>query len=174
MKNAKSTPPTWEETNNEKLFIDLGYTQEFAKVRVEENNKLKDFLVEKGWALWEGVCSYENGYTIQMRKSIGIVTEDDYQPRISSVKGKRSKVHPYIHFEWFWYSCGGDEFARGRMYSFYNYHPDYKFLGPMGTFEISDILERNLKDLAHYEGAIKRAVLAQPLIPSDNETFHND
>jgi hypothetical protein len=156
MKKRQFVPPTWEETNNEKLFVELGYTQEYAKLRVEQNNKLKDFLVENGWAFWEGFNGYENGYTIHAWKPVGIA---------AATEG-RTHVHPRIHFEWFWYSCGGDEFFRGRMYSFYNYHPDYKFLGPAATFEINDILERNLKDLAHYEGAIKCAVLAQPLIPS--------
>lgn len=152
---AKFTPPTWEETNNEKRFADLGYTVEFAKQRVEENNKLKDFLMENGWGFWEGICSYENGYTIHMNKPAQIASKEDGR-----------YVHPLIHFEWFWYSCGGDEFFRGRMYTFYNYTPDYKFLAPCATFEINDILERNLKDLKHYEGAIKCALLSQPLIPS--------
>ncbi len=160
---AKFTPPTWEQTNNEQLFVGLGYTQEYAKLRVEQNNKLKDFLVEKGWGFWEGIHDYDNGYIIHMNKPAQIVSKE---------AGRY--VHPLIHFEWFWYSCGGDEFFRGKMYSFYNYHPDYKFLGPAATFEINDILERNLKDLAHYEDGIRRAMLAQPSIPSNNETFHND
>lgn len=156
---AKFTPPTWEETNSEKNFVEgRGYTQELAKLRVEQNNKLKDFLVKNGWGFWEGVDSYENGYTIGMNKPTGII----------SGKEGRPYCHPYLRFEWHWYHCGGPEFFRGKMYTFYNYSPDYKFLNPWATFEINDILECNLKNLRDYEGSLKCALLSQNPIENGN------
>jgi hypothetical protein len=155
---SKFTPPTWEEMNNEQLFIDLGYAPECAKQRVVGNNELRDFLVKNGWSIWDGGNCYENGYTINMRK-----------PSQVTVQEGKPYVHPLLHFEWYWDNCGGPDFFRGKMFTFYNYSPECKFSTPAAIFEIFDIVDRHLKNLQLYEHRLKSALLSQAPI-EDNLT----
>lgn len=146
----KIQPQKWEDANNVNIFTDMlksNMSRKDALARVKANNQIAKLLVSNGWQFSDSCHIIENGYTLSFRKPTGFNSSHPYAP--------------YVHFQWYWDNCGGDDFMRGDMRTFFNYHPDYKCLGPVGHFEISDILEANLKDLYKYEMRVIWAMTAQ-------------
>ena len=126
-----------------------------ALTRVKENDKVATFLNKNGWTFTESVSVAEYGYTLNFRKPTGIVNG-------------AKEPHPYLCFEWYWDNCGGPDFWRANLWTSYSYDRGYKYLGPVGFFEIKDILERNLKDLYRYEQQLVHALMSQaPIINGD-------
>ena len=146
----KTQPPTWESANNVNVFTDMlnsNMSRKDGLVRVKANNQIAKFLTDNGWSFCDSWHIVEHGYTLTFRKPSGF-----------------NASHPhssYLRFEWYWDNCGGPDFWRGNMSTFFNYHPDYKYLGPVAHFEISDILVRNLKDLSKYEQRLTWALTSQ-------------
>jgi hypothetical protein len=150
--------PTWAESNNVTRFTSmLGYdmTRKDAIARVKANDKVASFLNKNGWTFTEWGNVAEDGYVLNFRKPTGIVTDD-------------KAAHPYLHFGWYWDNCGGPDFWRGDLWTSYGYDREFKYLGPVGFFEIHDILQRNLKDLYQYERQLVHALISQTPIPNGN------
>ena len=148
--------PTWAETNNVTTYMDMlkyDMPRKDAIERVKANDKVAKFLHKNGWTFTEGGCIVEHGYVLNFRKHTNIVTGND-------------AAHPYLHFGWYWDNCGGPDFWRGDLWTSYGYDRGFKFLGPVGFFQIRDILERNLKDLYQYELQLRNALISQTPIPN--------
>jgi len=144
-------PPTWAEANCVTIFTDIlncNLSKSGALDRVSANNKVAEFLNNNGWSFTEGSNVVEHGYTLNFRKPTGIVNG-------------AKEPHPYLHFQWYWDNCGGPDFWRGNLWTSYGYDRDFKYLGPVGFFEIRDILERYLNDLYQYERQLVHALISQ-------------
>lgn len=142
-------PPTWEESNSVTLFSKIGeLSNAEAKKRVRLNNKISDTIKNMGWSFREGTNVYERGYTLGFMKALELPVPSP-------------GAHPRIHFEWYWDNCGGPNFWRGSLYTFFNPDPTYKFLGPSIFLEINDILDKNLIDLPKFEKRLRNAVISQ-------------
>lgn len=143
--------PTWAESNNVTLFTNVfkyDMKRKDAIERVKANDKVAKFLNKNGWEFTEGGCVTEHGYVLNFRKPTGI-TKVGKEP------------HPYLCFGWYWDNCGGPDFWRGDLWTAYSYDREFKYLGPVGFFEIHDILQRNLKDLYQYESQLIHALISQ-------------
>lgn len=146
----KIQPPKWEDANSVNVFTDMlnsHMSRKDALQRVKANNRIAKILKANGWSFCDSCHIVEHGYTLSFGKHTGF-----------------NSSHPYashLTFQWYWDNCGGADFMRGTMRTYFNYHPDYKYLGPVGHFEISDILEQNLKDLNKYEMRLIWAMTSQ-------------
>ncbi len=146
----KKMQPKWEDANNVNIFTDMlnsNMSRKEGLVRVKANNKIAKYLINNGWQFCDSYHSVETGYNLCFSKPTGFNSSHLYAA--------------FIRFNWYWDNCGGDDFMRGDMSTFFNYHPDYKYLGPVGHFEINDILEHNLKDSNKYAMRLIWAMTSQ-------------
>ena len=137
-KRPRPKPPTWKSINSKECVK----TADQRKV----NTELKKHLQKLGWTMWDSCNIWEQGYTISAKKVM---------PELVSHR------NPYLFFSWHWDNQGGPNFWEGRIYGFYDYEPEYKYMRPSGMFEIRNIINRNKHQIDQMEKRVVAALLSQ-------------